>query len=483
MPYQKKEELPDAVKALPAHGQEIWMAAFNSAWEQYEGDASGPEGTPARREEKCFGTAWAAVKEKYRREEDKWIPFGDGEPWIEVFSTGWHTDSKGRKNFWTDSDLKEIATLYNPKHHRAPLTIGHPETGAPAYGWIAGVKYEDNKLLFMPEQVDPWLKEEVRKGHYKNVSIGIYPDLGIRHLGFLGAMPPAVKGLKQVTFSEKAAWVIESEFFMEPWQQEAMKSIFQRMRDWMIEKFGREEADKVIGSYDLDALKPAPEGSNINIAPSFIEGGKGGKSMDLKKFFSELSALITGAQKELVPDSPGGRFTEEDLAAAEKRGKDAQAAIVFAETEKLKKEKEDSDKKLKEIETKARKDGIAAFCEGFCKEGKLTPALRKIIEPVMIAVSDQSGPIEFSEGVKKPALDGIKDFLTELPKVVTFREVTPGSGPAAGGSAGEKLLAIVKKKRAENKNLSHASAFAEAQTENPELAKEYLDEVQPPAKR
>jgi phage I-like protein/cation transport regulator ChaB len=62
MPYQKKDELPDAVKALPAHGQEIWMAAFNSAWDQYEGN-----------EEKCFATAWAAIEKKYRKEGDKWV--------------------------------------------------------------------------------------------------------------------------------------------------------------------------------------------------------------------------------------------------------------------------------------------------------------------------------------------------------------------------------------------------------------------------
>jgi phage I-like protein/cation transport regulator ChaB len=61
MPYSKLDELPPEVKALPNHGQEIWMAAFNSAFEQYKGD-----------EEKCFATAWAAVKNKYKKEGDEW---------------------------------------------------------------------------------------------------------------------------------------------------------------------------------------------------------------------------------------------------------------------------------------------------------------------------------------------------------------------------------------------------------------------------
>jgi phage I-like protein/cation transport regulator ChaB len=71
--YKNISELPDAVKVLPEHAQEIFMAAFNSAFEQYKGDASGPEGTPARREEKCFAVAWAAVKNKYEKKDDEWV--------------------------------------------------------------------------------------------------------------------------------------------------------------------------------------------------------------------------------------------------------------------------------------------------------------------------------------------------------------------------------------------------------------------------
>src|SRR4030042_480996 len=62
MPYVKIADLPEAVKKLPQHAQEIWMAAFNWAFEQYEGD-----------EEKCAGTAWAAVKNSYEKNErDEW---------------------------------------------------------------------------------------------------------------------------------------------------------------------------------------------------------------------------------------------------------------------------------------------------------------------------------------------------------------------------------------------------------------------------
>ena len=37
MPYEKINELPDGVKDnLPKHAQEIYLSAFNSAWDQYD---------------------------------------------------------------------------------------------------------------------------------------------------------------------------------------------------------------------------------------------------------------------------------------------------------------------------------------------------------------------------------------------------------------------------------------------------------------
>ena len=36
MPYNALSELPNAVKKMPKHAQEIYKGAFNSAWEQYK---------------------------------------------------------------------------------------------------------------------------------------------------------------------------------------------------------------------------------------------------------------------------------------------------------------------------------------------------------------------------------------------------------------------------------------------------------------
>jgi len=69
LPYPSIEDLPAPVRAhLPTHAQEIYAAAFNNAWTEYQ--AQGPE----QRERIAHSVAWAAVKHKYRKSGDHWIP-------------------------------------------------------------------------------------------------------------------------------------------------------------------------------------------------------------------------------------------------------------------------------------------------------------------------------------------------------------------------------------------------------------------------
>ena len=72
MPYEKTSELPDSVKDnLPKHAQEIYISAFNSAWDQYD-EPEERRGDDTR-EETAHKVAWAAVKKKYEKQNDKWV--------------------------------------------------------------------------------------------------------------------------------------------------------------------------------------------------------------------------------------------------------------------------------------------------------------------------------------------------------------------------------------------------------------------------
>ena len=66
MPYNKTAELPGRVRShLPAHAQEIYLAAFNNAWIGYENPEK-RRGNESR-EETAHRIAWAAVKKHYQK--------------------------------------------------------------------------------------------------------------------------------------------------------------------------------------------------------------------------------------------------------------------------------------------------------------------------------------------------------------------------------------------------------------------------------
>lgn len=75
MPFRNLNDLPGAVtEYLPKHGQEIYMAAFNNAWEEYKDEDDRRQGTS--REETAHRVAWAAVKNVYHKnaKTGKWEP-------------------------------------------------------------------------------------------------------------------------------------------------------------------------------------------------------------------------------------------------------------------------------------------------------------------------------------------------------------------------------------------------------------------------
>jgi len=67
MPYKHLSDLPDSVRDnLPEHAQEIYRAAFNSAWDQY--DRPEERRGNRSREETAHAVAWSAVEQKFEKD-------------------------------------------------------------------------------------------------------------------------------------------------------------------------------------------------------------------------------------------------------------------------------------------------------------------------------------------------------------------------------------------------------------------------------
>ena len=134
---------------------------------------------------------------------------------IEIFRAGTQVDSAGDTRVFTLQDIQAMAASYNPARHEAPLTLGHPESDRPAYGWVKGLTATtDGRLLMMADKVEPAFAASVKASRYKKRSASFYPPLApnnpapgkwyLRHVGWLGAQPPAVQGLADVKFGTAA---------------------------------------------------------------------------------------------------------------------------------------------------------------------------------------------------------------------------------------------------------------------------------------
>lgn len=142
---------------------------------------------------------------------------------IEIFKVGTHRAMSGTELSFAEIELDKMAKVYDPSVHEAPIVLGHPTHDAPAYGWIEGLDYSEGTLSARPKQLDPGFVDMVRRGAYKRVSASFYtpdapsnPSPGayyLRHVGFLGAMPPAVKGLKPVSFASDEIGIVEFDEF------------------------------------------------------------------------------------------------------------------------------------------------------------------------------------------------------------------------------------------------------------------------------
>lgn len=388
--------------------------------------------------------------------------------WISIFKIGEHTDSNGQTRDWTEKDLDEIVAQYKPEQHEAPIVIGHPQENAPAWGWVESLKREGEILWAKIKDLVPEFKEMLTKKMFKKRSISLYPDLTLRHIGFLGATPPAVKGLPDFQFqNSKENWLYSFDFAQDKefaatdedkvaqekhsqkygiaikesehseFQINILSNIFRRLREYFIEKFGKEDADRIVGEYDIQDLQSSISSEET----TNLQGVTNMQENDLK---------IQLEQKD-------GQLKEFSQKLATKE----------TEINQLK-------NNLEQLQKEQRKAQYTNFIDDLIGQGKLLPA-QKVQAIELCEVLHHCAEFEFAEGKKQPIMV-FQDFLFKNGKQIEFQEIATKDKAAPMGDAAKKLDDLVKQKM-NNKNLNYNQAFREVQIEQPELANAYLAEI------
>lgn len=311
---------------------------------------------------------------------------------IHIFKAGTHTDMHGTKLPFTQSDLAACVKAYDPSVHEAPLVIGHPQTNNPAWGWVKSMSLDGIDLMAEPREVDPQFAELVDSGRYKKVSASFYlPDspnnpkpgtLYLRHVGFLGAQPPSIKGLKQVSFSESEEGVVE----FADWGDITNASLWGRLRDFLIGQFGLDETDKVLPSWQVDSLRE-------------------------EAYREPVKAVTDFSEPNPNPQQENNTMTKEEIEALQ------------AENTRLKAEAtQRAELDVKSKQEKLHADNVS-YAEKLVSNGQLAPAAKPVVVAILDAVSAGDKPVEFAEGdTRTPLATAFKTLLDGAAPVLSFSE-------------------------------------------------------------
>ena len=126
--------------------------------------------------------------------------------WIDICRAGTWRDMQGH-DVRLDEDRLDRIVATHAATDPAPVVIGHPETDAPAFAWIDGLRRAGDRLQARLRDIAPAFREAVEAGRYSGRSIALQGDT-LRHVGFLGGRAPAVPGLAPTRFAAAPETVV-----------------------------------------------------------------------------------------------------------------------------------------------------------------------------------------------------------------------------------------------------------------------------------
>lgn len=237
--------------------------------------------------------------------------------------------------------VQKIADNYDPTFLKAPITLDHV-WGGPAYGWIAQLQAQGDRLLAAFDDVNDHLKAKVAKKEYQAHSVELTPNIGdgkdwyLTGLAMLGANIPQVKGMPPIKFSQEINKDSILQFDMDP----GMPKLVERSQEEWREFSQAISQERDSFKADLDETKTAFEDlkgkyteaeqkietfetqieeKDTRIAELEYEARKG-------EFASFLDELMSGDQPKITP-----ALRDKALGMFEQLDKDGDARTAFQE--------------------------------------------------------------------------------------------------------------------------------------------------------
>lgn len=271
--------------------------------------------------------------------------------WIAISQKGKFRDSENVERDLNADFLEQV--IANTKANDAPAVVGHPKDNSPAFGWATALRLNGDVLEAQFADTDDEFEQMVEQGKFRKRSASFYLNPpSLRHVGFLGAMPPAIKGLREIQFSDGESVTVEISFSEEKIMKDEENALEEKQtfKEWMKEFFGGgEKTSAPSASFSEDEQEKLIEKAVAKAkAEAVAEFGEQLKTRDeqIKTLTESVNAnSASGMRSEIVsfveaiPAEKGKHFLKragvieflESCAVAD--AADAEKAICFSEGE------------------------------------------------------------------------------------------------------------------------------------------------------
>lgn len=358
---------------------------------------------------------------------------------IKIFVAGTHRTAHPKKE-WTNEDVDavfEATRTAGPL--MVPFVVGHPSDDLPVVGRVAREALkkimEGDKAVIGFEHEDAQFSlddlKRLKKDGADKLSSKINMREGedmryIKHVGFV--TKPAVAALEDAQFEngeavefEYATFGADEAFaafgtneYRVPW----IGKMLQNLREWVIEKHGRDEADKVLPSYEINGLMESPSRDKVvqDLEAAF-GSSPGGPCIPAKK------------SADFSQSNNGSAMTEQEIQALKDKAKSL----------------EDENKRLKDADKermKVQRDAVidAVFADEKYK-GKIVDKNRESLRSFAESLLPEDA--EFS--AESEALKPLHSLLETMKVVHVENEVATFEAAADGGKGGDDTETKAKK--------------------------------------
>lgn len=258
-----------------------------------------------------------------------------------LFASGTHRTPHPKK-VWTAEDVDAVFTATKERgQDYIPFVVGHPANDLPVVGRLAKtalvlqgegdrrvIGFDDASAEFAVDQIDALRKQGRNKLSVKIPMQEGSDKMTLRHVGFV--TEAAVAEMNSATFAdgvepeaEYAVFEAEAVFGTNEYRVPWIGALFRNLREWIIGKHGKEEADSVIPSHEIDWLMDDPSTD----APDPASSNASFSTTTTDESMTEAEKQEMQALKDKVA------AFEAAAAAGAKATRDAAIAAVFAAEE------------------------------------------------------------------------------------------------------------------------------------------------------